>query len=86
MPTRELDVAIRANIDVIADLGNCWMDRDYEDTVRRAGPRIAMVQFADAVFGSAGVPPPGGRVVPGDGDLPMTASSGRLSKPVTRAL
>jgi len=66
-----LDVAIQANIDVIADLGNCWMERDYEDTVRRAGPRIAMVQFADAVFGSPGMPPPGGRAVPGDGDLPI---------------
>jgi sugar phosphate isomerase/epimerase len=66
-----LDVAIQANIDVIADLGNCWMERDCEDTVRRAGPRIAMVQFADAVFGSPGTPPPGGRAVPGDGDLPI---------------
>jgi sugar phosphate isomerase/epimerase len=66
-----LDVAIQANIDVIADLGNCWMERDYEDTVRRAGRRIAVVQFADAVFGSADRPPPGGRAVPGDGDLPI---------------
>jgi sugar phosphate isomerase/epimerase len=65
------DVAERASIDVIADLGNCWMERDYEDSVRRAGPRIAAVQFADAVFGSAGHPPPGGRAVPGDGDLPI---------------
>ena len=64
-----LDVAERAGIDVIADLGNCWMERDYEDTVRRAGSRIAMVQFADAIFGKAPGPPPGGRAVPGDGDL-----------------
>ncbi len=66
-----LDVAERAGIDVIADLGNCWMERDYEDTVRRGGPRIAAVQFADAVFGSSKEPPPGGRAVPGDGDLPI---------------
>lgn len=66
-----LDVAERAGIDVIADLGNCWMERDYEETVRRAGSRIAVVQFADAVFGTAGEPPPGGRAVPGDGDLPI---------------
>ena len=64
-----LDVAMRAGIDVIADLGNCWMERDYEDTVRRAGTRIAAVQFADAVFGTSERPPPGGRAVPGDGDL-----------------
>jgi sugar phosphate isomerase/epimerase len=64
-----LEVAERARIDVIADLGNCWMERDYEETVRRAGSRIAAVQFADAVFGTSQQPPPGGRAVPGDGDL-----------------
>jgi sugar phosphate isomerase/epimerase len=66
-----LDVAEAAGIDIIADLGNCWMERDYEATVRRAGPRIACVQFADAVFGTSKEPPPGGRAVPGDGDLPI---------------
>ena len=66
-----LDVAEAAGIDIIADLGNCWMERDYEATVRRAGPRLACVQFADAVFGTAKEPPPGGRAVPGDGDLPI---------------
>jgi sugar phosphate isomerase/epimerase len=66
-----LDVAEAAGIDVIADLGNCWMERDYEKTVHRAGPRIAAVQFADAVFGTPKEPPPGGRAVPGDGDLPI---------------
>jgi len=68
-----LDVAERTGLDVIADLGNCWMERDYEATVRRGGDRIAVVQFADAVFGSFGRPPPGGRAVPGDGDLPIEA-------------
>jgi sugar phosphate isomerase/epimerase len=68
-----LDVAARAGIDVIADLGNCWMERDYEATVRRGGDRIAAVQFADAVFGTPQEPPPGGRAVPGDGDLPVGA-------------
>lgn len=66
-----LDVAERAGVGVIADLGNCWTERDYEDTVRRAGPRIAAVQFADAVFGTPNEPSPGGRAVPGDGDLPI---------------
>jgi sugar phosphate isomerase/epimerase len=66
-----LEVAERAGIDVIADLGNCWMERDYEATVRRAGDRIAAVQFADALFGTPSAPSPGGRAVPGDGDLPI---------------
>src|SRR3954447_8975467 len=65
------EVAERAGIDVIADLGNCWMERDYEATVRRSGARIAAVQFADAIFGTSSEPPPGGRAVPGDGDLPI---------------
>jgi sugar phosphate isomerase/epimerase len=67
------DVAARAGIDVIADLGNCWMERDVEDTVRRAGSRIAVVQFSDAVYGTTDHPSPGGRVVPGDGDLALDA-------------
>jgi sugar phosphate isomerase/epimerase len=66
-----LDVADRAGIDVIADLGNCWMERDYEDTVRRAASRIAAVQICDAIFGTKENPSPGGRVVPGDGDVPI---------------
>jgi sugar phosphate isomerase/epimerase len=65
------DVAARAGIDVIADIGNCWMERDVEDTVRRAGPRIAAVQISDAVYGTTDNPSPGGRVVPGDGDLAL---------------
>jgi sugar phosphate isomerase/epimerase len=68
-----LDVADRAGISIIADLGNCWMERDYEQTVRRAGSRIAAIQFADAVFGTPAQPSPGGRAVPGDGDLPILA-------------
>lgn len=68
-----LDVAAAAGIDVIADLGNCWMERDYEQTVRRAGARVAAVQFADAVYGGPGQSPPGGRAVPGDGDVPIAS-------------
>ncbi len=64
-----LEVAECAGIGVIADLGNCWMERDYEKTVRYAGSRIVAVQFADAFFGTPQHPSPGGRAVPGDGDL-----------------
>ena len=45
------------------------MERDYEETIRRAGDRVAAVQFADAVWGTVEQPAPGGRAVPGDGDL-----------------
>ena len=67
------DVAERAGIGVIADLGNCWMERDPEESVRRAGSRVAVVQISDAVFGTFDRPSPGGRVVPGDGDLALDA-------------
>lgn len=68
-----LDVVEQAGIGLIADLGNCWAERDYEGTVRRAGSRIAAVQFADAVYGTSQSPPPGGRAVPGDGDTDIPA-------------
>lgn len=65
------DVAERAGIGVIADVGNCWMERDPEDAVRRAGDRLAVFQISDAVYGTFERPSPGGRVVPGDGDLAL---------------
>jgi sugar phosphate isomerase/epimerase len=68
-----IDVVDRTGITLIADLGNCWMERDYEETVRRAGDRVAAVQFADARFGTVEHPSPGGRAVPGDGDLDVAA-------------
>ena len=55
-----IDVADAAGIGLVADLGNCWMERDVETTVRRAGPRIAAVQFADAQFGTPEKPLPRG--------------------------
>jgi sugar phosphate isomerase/epimerase len=66
-----IDIADRTGISLVADLGNCWAERDVEDTIRRAGSRIAAVQFADAQYGVAGQPVPVGRFVPGDGDLPI---------------
>lgn len=65
------DVAERAGIGVIADVGNCWMERDPEQAIRRAGSRVAVVQISDAVYGTFDRPSPGGRVVPGDGDLAL---------------
>jgi sugar phosphate isomerase/epimerase len=47
------------------------MERDPEDAVRRAGARLAVFQISDAVFGTFERPSPGGRVVPGDGDLAL---------------
>ena len=65
-----VEVAEQAGIGVVADLGACWTEPDFEDTVRRAGSRIAVVQIGDAVIGKSNH---SDRVVPGDGDLDIGA-------------
>lgn len=66
-----LDVCERTGLGIVADLGNCWTERDYESTLRRAGPYLAAVQICDALYGTREQSSPGGRVVPGDGDLDL---------------
>ena len=56
------------------------MERDPEDTVRRAGARLAVFQISDAVFGTFERPSPGGRVVPGDGDLALDGFIARRTR------
>ena len=65
-----IEVAEQVGIGIVADLGICWMEPDFEDTVRRAGSRIAVVQISDAVPGKSDH---SDRVVPGDGDLDISA-------------
>jgi sugar phosphate isomerase/epimerase len=65
-----IEVAEQAGVGVVADLGACWTEPDFEDTVRRAGSRIALVQIADAVIGTSDH---SNRAVPGDGDLDIGA-------------
>lgn len=64
-----IEVADRAGIGLIVDLGNCWEEPDLENVVRRAGPHIAVVQICDVVTDTPQPPAPGDRAVPGDGDL-----------------
>jgi sugar phosphate isomerase/epimerase len=66
-----IDVAERTGIDVIADFGNMWMERDFREVIARAMPHIALVQWCDLVIGSPGRPTLGGRVHVGDGELPL---------------
>lgn len=65
-------VAERTGLGLVADFGNCWMERDLRDTLLRAGPQLALVQIGDVIIGGNGVPAPGGRVQIGDGELPVT--------------
>jgi sugar phosphate isomerase/epimerase len=66
-----IDVAERTGIDVIADFGNMWMERDFRNVIARAMPHIALVQWCDVVIGSPGRPAPAGRVHVGGGELPL---------------
>jgi len=69
-----IDVAERTGLGIVVDFGNCWMERDFRETLLRAAPHIALVQVGDVPVGSVrgpGQPPPGGRVPFGEGDLPL---------------
>ena len=69
-----IDVAERTALGIVVDFGNCWMERDFRETLLRAAPHIALVQVGDVPVGSVrgpGQPPPGGRVPFGEGDLPL---------------
>ena len=65
-----IEVAEQVGVGIVADLGICWTEPDFEDTVRRAGSRVAVVQISDAVPGKSDH---SDRVVPGDGDLDIGA-------------
>jgi sugar phosphate isomerase/epimerase len=65
-----IDVARQAGVGLVADLGACWSEPDFQDSVRRAGPLIAVAQIGDAVIGKSNH---SDRVVPGDGDLDIAA-------------
>lgn len=61
-----IDVAEATGLGLIADFGNCWMERDLREVLKRAAPHITLVQICDVRIGG-----PGGRVHVGEGDLPL---------------
>ena len=71
-----IDVAERTGVGLIADFGNMWMERDFRGVMARAAPHLALVQIGDVVIGGPGKPPPGGRVQPGEGELPLARMIG----------
>lgn len=66
-----IDVAERTGLGLIADFGNCWMERGLAETLIRAGSKIILTQIGDVTIGGSGIPGPGGRVPIGDGELPV---------------
>jgi hypothetical protein len=68
------DASARTGLGLVADFGNCWMERDFRETLLRAAPHIALVQVGDTKVGGVlgpGMAPAGGRVPFGEGDLPI---------------
>lgn len=66
-----LDAAEQADLSLVADFANCWMERDLDKTLLRARDRISLVQIDDVQIGSSDGIPPATRVHIGDGDLPV---------------
>ncbi len=66
-----VDVAELTGLGLVADFGNCWMERDLREVLMRAASHIALVQIDDVVIGGNGKPAPGGRVHLGEGELPL---------------
>jgi sugar phosphate isomerase/epimerase len=66
-----IDAAEATGLSLIADFGNMWMERDFRETLAKAMPHIALMQFGDIVIGSPGKAPPGGRAHIGEGELPL---------------
>ena len=55
-----------AGIDICIDYINCWTEAGMREQLRRAMPRLALVQVADYVLGDK----LSSRAVPGDGAIP----------------
>ena len=66
-----VDVSERTGLGLVADFGNCWMERDLAEVLQRAAPHICLMQICDVRISRSGGPPPGGRVHLGEGELPL---------------
>lgn len=63
-----LTLAEMAGIGLCVDVFACWTEAGLEETIRRAGPRLDLVQVSDYVLGDRSYPC---RAVMGDGAVPL---------------
>jgi sugar phosphate isomerase/epimerase len=61
-------LAERAGIGVCMDIFACWTEAGLQETVKRAGPRLDLVQISDYALGDRSYPC---RAVMGEGDIPL---------------
>ena len=72
-----VDLAEQLGAHACVELNSCWAERGFDAIVAHAGRRIAHVQCSDALVGSLTTPD---RLVPGDGDIPLTRRFGALAR------
>lgn len=63
-------LAEMSDLGICIDVFHCWAEGDFEEQVRRALPRTALIQLSDYVLGDRALP---NRAVPGDGTVPLEA-------------
>lgn len=66
-----IDVAERSEVAIVVDFGCCWMERDLGEVLQRAAPHIGLVQICDMFIGPLHERGLRGRVLPGEGELPL---------------
>jgi sugar phosphate isomerase/epimerase len=65
-----IEIMNRTGVEIIVDVGNCWVERDIYAAITRLREHIALVQLSDFPMSSP-LGPGMGRVLPGLGDLPL---------------
>jgi sugar phosphate isomerase/epimerase len=64
-----VDLARRLDVGVCMEVNACWAERGLGATIVDAVDRIRLVQVSDFAVGTLSTP---NRLVPGDGDIPLT--------------
>jgi len=70
-----IDLARRLDTGVCVELNACWAERDIAATIRGGVDRIRLVQVSDFRVGTVASSQ---RLVPGDGDIPLSRLIGEL--------
>jgi sugar phosphate isomerase/epimerase len=71
-----LDLAARLDTGVCMEVNACWAERSLAQTISTGVDRIRLVQVSDFRVGTLCTPD---RLVPGDGDIPLSRILGDLS-------
>jgi sugar phosphate isomerase/epimerase len=70
-----VDLARRIDLGVCIEVNACWGERDLGRTIADGIDRIRLVQVSDYAIGTTSTPD---RLVPGDGDIPLSRILGQL--------